>query len=314
MRSRSPPRPISSSSLLRRLHAPLRPQVPLDEVAAALQAAGDEHAVDAALERGEYLLHLHLAAARHVDDAHVRRILHAPRAREVGGGVGAEVAAEREDLAAVRRRRLGLVSSVSIMSCSHHEQLVQHRRELPFLLVLKLDRLRPGRPRRSSRSPGTSPPGSRPCGRPASGAPYGQTFTQVMQAVQPRRRPCATWPPISRYGLRKDRRCPCRRCQRLRDRLVHEARRVRQPADEDALARQVDRPQLGVRLQEEAVGGQRRADHATKAAGCRPPARCRCSARAGRAAGASVSPRSGVVHAHAPGRRRRSSAAPRSSG
>src|SRR4030067_322827 len=64
-----------------------------------LEAAGHQYAIDSALEGGEEVLYLHFARAGDVHDAHVCRVLHAPGAGQVGGGVGAEVAAERQDRA-----------------------------------------------------------------------------------------------------------------------------------------------------------------------------------------------------------------------
>src|SRR5271157_397084 len=74
-----------------------RPEIALQEVAAAFQAPGHQDPVDALLEGVEDVFHFDLAGARRVDDAHVGGILHALGARQVGRGIGAVVAAKGDD-------------------------------------------------------------------------------------------------------------------------------------------------------------------------------------------------------------------------
>ena len=188
------------------------------------------------LEGGEDVLHLDLAGAGHVHDAHVRRVLHAPatrpgRRRRRRRSCSRRRLSRSGPLASRRRRR---VRSQSSRAPPSDEQLVQHRHELPVLLVLELDRL--GRAGGGAASAAHALRGldlHLALLVRASGAPYGQTFTQVMQAVHLSASTCATWPPISRYGLRQDRRRAARGGLRLGDRLVHEARRVGEAAEED---------------------------------------------------------------------------------
>ena len=71
--SRSGSRPISASSCLRALDAPPGAQVAFQEVAAAFQAAGHDHAVHAALEGRQQVVHLDLARAGQPQHADVGR-------------------------------------------------------------------------------------------------------------------------------------------------------------------------------------------------------------------------------------------------
>jgi hypothetical protein len=110
-------------------------QVAFQEVAAAFQAAGHQHAVDAFFEGLQDVLHLDLAGAGRVDDAHVGRVLHALGARQVGGGVGAVVAAEGDDFRLPALRRLGRRCFERARSCAPppDEQFVEHGGHLPGL-------------------------------------------------------------------------------------------------------------------------------------------------------------------------------------
>ena len=79
------------------LHPPPRPQVAFQEMAAALQAAGHDHAVDAPLERGQDVVHFQLARAGQPQHTDIARILQTHRPGQIRRGVGAVVAAEGQD-------------------------------------------------------------------------------------------------------------------------------------------------------------------------------------------------------------------------
>ena len=127
------PRRSRRASARIRSAAPARAEVAFLEVAAALEAPGHQDAVDAFFEGRQDVLHLDLAGAGRVDDPHVGRVLHALGAGQVGGGVGAVVAAEGDDLG-LQARTGGLASGLvasGLRSCGtsiRQEQFVEHGR------------------------------------------------------------------------------------------------------------------------------------------------------------------------------------------
>ena len=64
----------------------------------ALQSTGHHHPVGASLERAQHLQHVEFAGAGQLDDLDRGRILKPHRAGQVGGGVGAVMAAEGDDV------------------------------------------------------------------------------------------------------------------------------------------------------------------------------------------------------------------------
>ncbi len=164
MRRRSAPTPISSSICADVLDAALGPQVAFEEVAAAFQAARPPGRRRSPSRRPPGCAPSRSCRCRAVDDADVGRILHAPRARQVGGRVGAEVAAEGDDLRLPRRRAgaAGGRLTAAVMTPPSAPAARPAWRPLRVFLVLQRDRSGPGTRRRSFRSPCTWPPGSRP--------------------------------------------------------------------------------------------------------------------------------------------------------
>src|SRR5271157_1018290 len=169
-----------------------RAQIAFQEVAAAFQAPGYQDAVDAFLESLQDVLHLDLAGARRMNDAHVGGILHAFGTGQVGRRVGAVVTAEGDDARfPVRCHTLTpATSSSSSMATSASSSWCwrvmvragQEAAQLPHPMHLA------------------------PCISALfrlliMGAPYGQTLTHVAQATQSCGLTRATWPGISRKAF-----------------------------------------------------------------------------------------------------------------
>ena len=134
-----------------------RPEVALEVVALALQAAGGVDAVGAGLDGAQQVDDLELAGAGQLDHADVGRVLQAHAAGQVGGRVGAVVAGEDDDLrleAGVDGllRRLGLAASgaspsaavftsASAISAHLHEERLFLGEDLRVGVVVQDDRL-----------------------------------------------------------------------------------------------------------------------------------------------------------------------------
>ena len=75
-----------------------RVEISLQKMAAALQAAGDQHAVGAVLEGMQHVHDVDAAGAGQLDDLDRARIGLAIAAGEIGRGIGAMPATEGDDL------------------------------------------------------------------------------------------------------------------------------------------------------------------------------------------------------------------------
>ena len=112
-------------------------------VAVGRVAAGDDHAVGAALERLEDEERVDAAGAGQADDAHVGRHLQAAGAGQVGAGVGAPVADEGDDSRLEVAAALGpLAVSLRGLSSVPQRQGVDRGVDLLVGEALELDALR----------------------------------------------------------------------------------------------------------------------------------------------------------------------------
>ena len=84
--------------LLRVFHSPSGVEITFQVMTFAFQSTRYQHAVGAVLESAQDIQHIEFAGAGQLDDLDRGRIFQAHRPGQIGGGVSAVVAAERDDV------------------------------------------------------------------------------------------------------------------------------------------------------------------------------------------------------------------------